>query len=574
MENRVVPVRGFRRGLLVAAFILSVALLAGPSQADIGVNFLSVDDVTVVEGDLGIQSAVFTVSLTPADPDDTVTVDYTTSDGTATGGSDFTPVLLPTQITFDPGEVQKTIAVDVLGDLIDEADETFSVELANEVNASIDDGVGTGTIDDDDGPTISIDNLSVDEDAGPATFTVSLSATSPQPVSVQYSTASGTAGASDYTSQSGTATIPAGAPSATIDVPIVNDSLDEPNETFVVNLSSPTNGTIADSQGQATITDDDPAPTISIANATAVTEGANASFTVSLSAASGKTVTVGYSTANGSAIAPGDYDADSGTVTFNPGVTSQPIAISTNDDAIDESNGETFTVSLSGPSNATILDASGAGTINDNDSPPMLSIGNATVAEGGSAAFTVSLSAASDQTVTVDYSKTNGTTVNADFSGSTSGTVTFDPGDTSEPISIGTTEDALNEANETFTVTLANPSNATILDVSGSGTINDDDPTPALSISDAPAVVEGGTASFSVSLSAASGQNVTVQLLDGERHRHGARRLHLSQRRGAHVPSRRDRQADRDLDQSRRARRGRLGDLHGHALRRGQRDDR
>ena len=113
-------------------------------------------------------------------------------------------------------------------------------------------------------------------------------------------------------------------------MPVIGDTLDEANETFFVNLSAPSNATILDGQGQGTITNDDPLPSLSIGNVT-VTEGnsgtVNATFTVSLSAASGQTVTVNYATADGTAVPPGDYTARSGTLTFPPGRPSQSITV-------------------------------------------------------------------------------------------------------------------------------------------------------------------------------------------------------------------------------------------------------
>ena len=149
-----------------------------------------------------------------------------------------------------------------------------------------------------------------------------------------------------------------------------------------------------------------------------VTEGnsgtVNATFTVSLSTASGQTVTVNYATADGTAVAPGDYTAGSGTLTFNPGATTQTLNVPVIGDTLNEPN-ETFFVNLSAPSNATILDGQGQGTITNDDALPSLSIGNVTVTEGNSgtvnATFTVSLSAASGQTVTVNYATADGTAV-------------------------------------------------------------------------------------------------------------------------------------------------------------------
>ena len=142
-----------------------------------------------------------------------------------------------------------------------------------------------------------------------------------------------------------------------------------------------------------------PQPTISINDVT-VTEGQTANFTVSLSAASSQTVTVVASTANDSAVAPGDYTARSNvTVTFTPGTTTQTFAVTTINDTAVEST-ETFKVNLSSPTNATISDSEGVGTINDNDTAAQasLSINDVTVTEGNTGTstmtFTVTLSAA------------------------------------------------------------------------------------------------------------------------------------------------------------------------------------
>src|SRR5205085_11056942 len=99
---------------------------------------------------------------------------------------------------------------------------------------------------------------------------------------------------------------------------VVGDTTDEPNETFNVNLSSPTNATISDGTGVGTITDDDGAPSLSIDNVT-VTEGnagtTTATFTVKLLPASGQAVSVNYATAAGTATtADNDYTSKSGTL--------------------------------------------------------------------------------------------------------------------------------------------------------------------------------------------------------------------------------------------------------------------
>ena len=131
-------------------------------------------------------------------------------------------------------------------------------------------------------------------------------------------------------------------------MPIAGDTLDEPDETFVVNLSGATNATIADAQAIGTITDND-AAAINIGNVN-VTEGnsgtINASFPVTLTRASSLTVTVNYATASGTAGAPDDYTTRTGTVTFAPGETTQNVLVPIVGDAVNEP-AETFVVNLS-----------------------------------------------------------------------------------------------------------------------------------------------------------------------------------------------------------------------------------
>ena len=126
------------------------------------------------------------------------------------------------------------------------------------------------------------------------------------------------------------------------------DILDEDDEAFAVNLSSPTNATIADGAGTGTITDNDPVPSFSINDASRTEGSAVSGFLISLSAPSGRSVTVTYTTLDGTAKAPGDYTAKTANVTFTPGQTSKSVSISTVQDTVDEDD-ETFTVRLSNP---------------------------------------------------------------------------------------------------------------------------------------------------------------------------------------------------------------------------------
>ena len=227
-------------------------------------------------------------------------------------------------------------------------------------------------------------------------------------------------------------------------------------------------------------------------------------------------MTVQYATANGSATAPADYTATSGSLTFAAGQTTKTVSVAVHGDLLDEID-ETFNLNLSVPGNATIADGSGLGTITDDDALPALAVNDVTISEvdsgSSNANFTVTLSAPSGRPVTVDYATADDTaTAPADYAG-TSGTLSFAPGQTFKTVSVPVSGDLLDEANETYFLNLSGAVDATIADAQGIGTINDDDPLPALSVNDV-SVTEGdaGTvdASFTVSLNAPSGRSVAV----------------------------------------------------------------
>src|SRR5207245_1356871 len=127
------------------------------------------NDVTAPEGDSGTSSFDFTVSLSNPS-DQTVSVDYTTNNGTASAPSDYAAAT--GTVSFAPGETIKTVSVQVNGDNTHEADETFTVDLSNPSNAAITDAQGLGTITNDDGvPAISVGDVSAPEgDSGTSSF--------------------------------------------------------------------------------------------------------------------------------------------------------------------------------------------------------------------------------------------------------------------------------------------------------------------------------------------------------------------------------------------------------------------
>lgn len=225
-----------------------------------------------------------------------------------------------------------------------------------------------------------------------------------------------------------------------------------------------------------------PPPSITINDVT-ITEGNTgtraATFTVTLSAAASLPVTVAYVTDNGTATAGSDYQAASGTLTFAPGETSKTLTVLVNGDRLPEPN-EAFFVNLSIPINSTIADSHGVGTIMDDE--PRISISDVTKYEGKKGqktqfTFTITLSVAYDQTVTMSFKTTNGTatTSDNDYVAKT-GTLTFAPGETTKAITITVNGDGKTEADEYFYLDLfGNSSNSLFTKNRGIGTILNDD---------------------------------------------------------------------------------------------------
>jgi hypothetical protein len=203
-----------------------------------------------------------------------------------------------------------------------------------------------------------------------ATFTVTLSTASKQAVTVDYMTADGSAtGTSDYAATTGTLTFAPGETTKTVMVPVRGDRLYEPREQFFVNLFAPANGTISDGRGSGIIRNDDPKPALRITDVRKA-EGNQGNtlfvFTVSLSAASGRTTSATVATADGTAEQPGDYTAKSSALTLQPGQTRKTVTVFVTADLLVEPN-ETFVLSLSNPINAAIADGQGIGTILNDD---------------------------------------------------------------------------------------------------------------------------------------------------------------------------------------------------------------
>ena len=423
-----------------------------------------------------------------------VTVDYATRDADAKAGSDYTAT--SGTLTFAAGVTEQTVSVALTADGTADDGEVFWMVLSNpsvvrvagntpahELGGFDEPGVGRGTIRDSAAPSAlsAYDAAAREGPAAAVAFAVFLSPASTETVVAAYATSDGTAMAgSDYVATSGTLTFGAGQTLKFVQVPVVDDDVEDSGETFGFTLSDVTGASLAQAAATGTIWNSE-APALSVADAVA-TGGADAAlaFVVALSPAATETVTVDYATHDGTARAGEHYTGQSGTLTFAVGETAKTLSVPITGDGV----GGTLTLALANASGAVLADAAATGTIRSDR--PSLSVADAEATEEDAALeFAVTLDAASTAPVTVDYATSDGTaTAGSDYT-ATQGTLTFAPGETSKTLSVPIADDEVEDGGETLTLTLGNADGATLADATATGTIGNAEPADAVA-NDAP----------------------------------------------------------------------------------------
>jgi len=381
------------------------------------------------------------------------------------------------------------------------------------------DGVAVAVTDNDAAPgvALSLAGSPLNENGGVATVTATLSAPSAQAVTVNLAFG-GSAAAPDYVASASSITIAAGSLSGSITLTGVDDALDEANEGVAVDISSVSNGTeTGTQQAVATILDNDAAPgvTLSLAGSPLAENGGVATVTATLSAASGQAVTVnlGY----GGTAAGADYAASAASIVIPAGSTAGSVTLTGSNDALDEA-AETIVVGITTVTNGTETGTQEVlASITDDDAAPgvTLSLAGSPLAEnGGVATITATLSAASGQPVTVNLALAGTALSGTDYAAFTPDIV-IAAGQLTGARTLSASNDVLDEADETVTVAIDTVTNGTETGTQQVvATITDDDVAPTVTLSAAPATIAetGGSATLTATLSAASGQAVTVSL--------------------------------------------------------------
>ncbi len=367
---------------------------------------LTVSDASVIESYNSPGLAFnFTLSAPSNRP---ISFRLRTADGTATGGTDYFATEFV--VTMPPGTTTATHRVFIAADEMFEPDETMIVTLSEPVNIGLPDTEAIGTIlNDDPVPTIRGGTTFIPEgnsDIRDQQIPIQLSNPSYLPVTARIVTVSGTAiSGQDFAPGDVSVTIAPGQLSSVANIGIIGDTLDEPNETFSLDILNATNVSAGPTRFQYLILDDDPATNIAPENA-AVMEGTGGTAVVNvpvrLAGPSGYEVRVNYATADVTATSPEDYTPASGTLVFAPGETVKTVPITIASDQLDEPH-ETFRVVLSAPANATLQQPTATVTIFNDDGPPITITGRVFTPGGTSlrnAVVTLILPDASRRTAT------------------------------------------------------------------------------------------------------------------------------------------------------------------------------
>ena len=458
------------------------------NDATAGVPAISVSDPVVDEG---AGRATFMVWLNKPSIA-TVTVGYATADETTSAAVDYRPAA--GTLSFAPGEVVKTVTVDLINDTDSEPDEFFTLVLSNPGNATLAESTGRAQIGASDAapagsPYVFVRPVAADESMAAQQVVVQLSAPSTNEVRINFDMANATgnyhSSVPDFQRHNGTLIFAPGETTKVVQLPLINNTTAEARELVWFELDTPVNAVVPQRLWPIWLHDNDAVagtPVASVSDAVVDERAGYATFFVALDRPSTSLVSVAYASVDETAVAGADYRAAVGTLQFAPGETVQAVQVDIVDDIVAEPD-EFFRLQLGATSGATLGDAVGGGTIGRNDtalvSRPMIDATPLTIGEADTAAsFVVQLSAPSMNEVRVNFDFANGT---ANYHSSLpdfqriNGTLVFAPGETTKVLVAALTDDTSAEGLETFSLNLSTPVNATIAQSQVSVTLVDDD---------------------------------------------------------------------------------------------------
>ena len=437
-----------------------------------------------------------------------VVIEYESMDLTATGGTDY--VALDGTLTLTVGNLSGRFAIDFIDDLVEEGHEEFVVVASAPEYTDFQETHIHVTIIDEESIRVSVADASGYENFR---YGMRVDITFSEVVfwgaSFGVGTTAGTAGPDDdyvHSDDSISVTLRPGRRlrSLTLGHYLLDDLLDEPNETYTLFVEGHQYLSTDRASATMTILDDDDPPSVSIADASGLEDSiGDLSFDVALNTASGKEITLDYATTDDTATAGSDYNTNTGRLTFDPGDTGKSIDVTVIPDDVHES-GENFNVTISNTNNVSLGNGVAVGTIQNDDA--RLSVSDAAASEGaGEILFLATANdlVKTDQTVTVDYATEDESAIAGSDYASKSGTLTFTSTNRTQAISVRLLDDGVDEPDERFVVNLTNATNASIGDASAFGTIRDNDETSSeITLTASPARVSEGDGATDIDVTA------------------------------------------------------------------------
>ncbi len=418
------------------------------------------------------QSSV-TVTRT-GDTTGTATVQFATTAGSASPGSDFTGA--SGTLSFAPGETQKTISIPIIDDSLFEADETFSITLSapSPGTALGPNSTHTITIQSDDVQSLvsfASDSLVLGERAGTANLVISRTANTSGTATVSFSTTDGTAIAGlDYTASSGTVTFASGETQQIIPLTILDNSQIDGTRTFSVSLSSADAGTAVGTKSTATVSieSDDWLASFDVDSSSISESSGNALVTISRTGNTSAVGSLQFETSSGTATANLDYSPRSGVISFLAGERSTTISIPILDDTLFE-GAETFSIRISSPDGVSGHlggPASHTITVISEDRPSIIEFALPASSEmegDGTAQISVIRGGNSSTTASVVFSTADGSAIAGTHYTANSGTIMFEPGETQKVIQVAILDNFRPDTAKSFLVRLSSSDGQTQL---------------------------------------------------------------------------------------------------------------
>ncbi len=459
-----------RNGAIIRTYTVKVTTLAGgeTKDAEVEVTLPPATPVVSVSAGSGVtegSDASFTVTADPAPASNlkvSVTVSQSGDYGASTGQR---------TVTIPPaGSV--TLTVSTVNDDANEADGSVTARVAAGYGYTVSatQGSATVSVSDDDNPEVSISAGNGVTEGGDASFTVTADPVPASSLDVSVTVSQ----RGDYGAATGerTVTIPT-AGSVTLTVGTTNDGADEADGSVTATLNAGSGYRVSASQGAATVSvADDDVPEVSISAGNGVTEGGDATFTVTANPAPAASLDVSVTVSQ-----RGDYGAATGSRTVTiPTAGSVTLTVGTTDDGADEADGS-VTATVNSGSGYTVSSSQGAATVSvtDDDVPEVsISAGNG-VTEGGDATFTVTVTASPAPAANLGVSVT--VSQSGDYGAATGQqTVTIPPAG-SVTLTVGTSNDGTDEADGSVTATVNAGSSYTVSSSQGAATVSvaDDD---------------------------------------------------------------------------------------------------